>query len=528
VNQRKRNVTLVVICLMLATFAHAQAPAAQPSYSNPVIAGDYPDPSIIRTGDDYWATATGSEWAPVYPILHSHDLVNWKLVGSVFPDPPSWAEGSFWAPEISEYKGKFYVFYTARKRGGPLCVASASSDAPAGPYHDNGPLMCQEDGSIDAFPVIDENGVRYLIWKEDGNSRNQPTPLWAQPLSEDGTTLIGEPKEILRNERTSWEGGVVEGPFVLRRNGHFYIFYSGNACCGLKCNYALGVARSEKLLGPYEKSPRNPLVRSNSTWKCPGHGSVVTDQQGRTFLLYHAYGARDFIFVGREAVLDEISWGADNWPTINGNNGVSVRAISPLGAVQRADNNFLDHFESRELLPGWQWPQGHRPVITLTTENEGVISLAPGSGERNDRLAAVLARPTLAGNYVATTSILTGSLVAGAEAGLAAFGDLKNAMGVSIATDGITLWERRNGRTTTMSKLPAVNATQVQLRMAVKKGYELQFAFSADGKKWTPIGNKLQGVSLAPWDRSIRVAIFSGGAGQIPAKFGYVRIVTEP
>src|SRR5262249_22134637 len=93
--------------VMLATVCWAVpiARAAMDSgaaYSNPVLAGDYPDPSVIRVGKDFWAAATSSEWGPQFPILHSRDLVNWKIIGAVFPKRPGWATGNFWAPEISE------------------------------------------------------------------------------------------------------------------------------------------------------------------------------------------------------------------------------------------------------------------------------------------------------------------------------------------------------------------------------------------------------------------------------------------
>src|SRR5215212_172315 len=81
------------------------------TFLNPVLAGDFPDPSVIRVGDDYWATATTSEWAPLFPLLHSRDLVHGEHVGNVFERRPEWAVGNFWAPELFEHKGKFYVYY---------------------------------------------------------------------------------------------------------------------------------------------------------------------------------------------------------------------------------------------------------------------------------------------------------------------------------------------------------------------------------------------------------------------------------
>src|SRR5437764_10658870 len=137
-----------------------------------VLPGDHPDPSVIKIGDTYWASATTSNWMPAFPLLTSKDLVNWKTVGHVFYTLPSWADYYFWAPELSYDKGKVYVYYAAHKKNGNLCVAVARADRPEGPYTDLGPLMCQEDGSIDAFPMRDKDGKLYLIWKEDANSIN--------------------------------------------------------------------------------------------------------------------------------------------------------------------------------------------------------------------------------------------------------------------------------------------------------------------------------------------------------------------
>ena len=123
-------------------------------------------------------------------------------------------------------------------------------------------------GSIDADFIRDETGKPYLIWKEDGNDRQQPTWIYAQELDESGTRVLGGPHRLFRNTE-AWEGGVIEGAYILRRDGWFYLFYSGNACCGESCNYALGVARSKTLLGNWEKNPANPILAANDVWQCP-------------------------------------------------------------------------------------------------------------------------------------------------------------------------------------------------------------------------------------------------------------------
>ncbi|MDQ3135740.1 MAG: glycoside hydrolase family 43 protein, partial [Acidobacteriota bacterium] len=365
---------LLWLCSVAGTLA--QPPA---TFSNPVIAGDFPDPSVIRAGEDYYAATTSGTWAPHFPILHSRDLVNWKVVGHVFQQPPAWTLRDFWAPELITDRGRFFAYYTARRndgkgKKGTLCVAVATAARPAGPYTDHGPLVCQEAGSIDPFVTRDENNRLYLIWKEDGNDRNQPTPIWAQPLSDDGIKLAGKRVEILRNDKP-WERHVIEGSYILRRGGWFYHFYSGNACCGRGCDYALGVARSRKLLGPWEKNSANPILAGNDTWKCPGHGSIVTTLGGRDYLMYHAYHPKDSVYVGRQALLDEVEWGSDGWPTINGGRGPSARARAPFGIVERdAEYAFYDNFDGVRLRAGWQWPQAAEPVWSVDPARLGWLT----------------------------------------------------------------------------------------------------------------------------------------------------------
>jgi beta-xylosidase len=502
--------------LTAAFFFGLTTPAgAQVFYKNPVIAGDHPDPSIIRVGKDYWATCTSSAWGPLFPLLHSTDLVNWEQTGAVLSRRPDWATGDFWAPEISEFNGKYFVYFVARQRDGRLSVAVATADQPGGPYTAHDPIVAQPDGSIDPAPVMDTNGVRYLIWKEDGNSRSQPTPIWLQRLSDDGTKLVDAPHELIRND-VAWEGGVVEGPFILRRHGWFYLFYSGNGCCGTDCSYALGVARSRSLLGPWEKNPANPILAGNETWKCPGHGSIVQDQQGRYFFLYHAYSTAGTIFTGREGMLDEVKFGADDWPTINNGNGPSQQAISPLGAAQKVSGgSYADDFTGNNLESGWQWPQGREPVHR---QQNGKLLLAAG-GRGTNFLAAVLARSTTAADYTATATLETKLLKPGSAAGLCAFGDAENAMGAAFCDGQIITWRRDRGEAQQLAQQPAPAAPKLYMRLTARHGYHFQLAVSADGEKWIPCGDAADAKNLPPWDRSVRLALTVGGSAQAEGTF---------
>ena len=463
--------------------------------------------------------------------------MNWRLVGNVFQTPPSWSAGSYWAPEIAEDRGRFFVYYTARRRNGPLCVAVADADRPQGPYTDRGPLVCQEVGSIDAAAVRDENGRRYLVWKEDGNSRKLPTPLWAQRLSENGTGLIGEKREILRNQ-APWEAHLIEGPFILRRGGWFYLFYSADACCGRRCDYKLGVARARKLFGPWERHPANPILAANEHWKCPGHGSLVTDPAGRTFLLYHAYHPIDFEYVGRQGLLDEVTWDSQDWPAINGGRGpsgpVPASARPPSG---RRPSSIEDDFTDLTIAPDWQWPWDQADPPVVDPSRGGWLRLhTPAASTRST--VAIAARPTPAGNYTAATVVDASSLAPGARAGLAAFGNRDNMLGLTIdrplpseaaGTPGsltLTVWQVQKGEAKTLAteRMEASDLVHLQLKASDRTRFD--FAVSPDGQRWKTVAAQAGGAYLPPWDLSPRVALFLSGPPNATARFGVFRLET--
>jgi beta-xylosidase len=487
--------------------------AAQVTYQNPVRAGDYPDPSVIRVDGDYWATATSSEWAPHFPILHSRDLVNWEIKGYVFAEPPKWAKANFWAPEISQDHGKYFVYYTARSiEHNRLAVAVATADRPQGPWTDHGPLVSQDAGSIDAMPFTDAKGQRWLVWKEDGNSKKRPTQIWLQRLSADGLKLVGEIKEIMRNDADSWEGNVVEGPFVLRRGDWYYLFYSGNACCGAKCDYKLGVARAKDMEGPWEKCPANPLLPGNDAWRCPGHGSIVADPTGRLWLLYHSYAAKGFVATGREMLLDEVVFGADGWPSINGGKGPSVRANAPATATPQKDVTLIrDDFSGSALAPGYQWPIGRAPKTELKM---GALVL-----HATDAPATAVQSITVS-SFVAETAVKS---VNGSNAGIVVFGDQANHL--ALVTDGktIRLSNQRRGQSTTVAETPVTTGSgeTIKLRVACVVGNRFRFAIQDKNGKWQEFAAETDGSYLPPWDRGLRTGVYVAGPSGTSASFDY-------
>jgi len=493
-------------------------------YRNPVHPGDFPDPTLIRVGPrDFFATTTSTDWAPQFPLLHSRDLVHWKSVGAVFQNRPEWSIGKHWAPDLSAHGGRYFLYYVGHKRGGSLSIAVATADRPAGPYVDHGPLVGQAAGSIDPMAFTDSDGTRYLLWKEDGNAVDRPTPVWAARLSPDGLHVVGEPVELLRND-CAWEGEVVEAPFVLQRGEWYYLFYSGNACCGDECAYAVGVARARSVLGPWEKYAANPILAGNSQWKCPGHGSIVIDDEGRSFLLYHAYARDAATFVGRQALLDEVTWQTDGWPAIQAGRGPSSRASVPFFRSSGSTTSGIvyDDFAGDVLGPEWQWPQFGRPGIAFERNAGGIRSLVLGvPTASHDPLAAVVGRSLRSGSFMATTTVM---LDGAGQAGLAAYGDRKHALGIALRGERIIVWQRKSGVVNELASASA-KRSRVYLRMIARGGTSFRFHYSADGKRWTALGPTLDGADLPPWDRGVRVALTVGGAPYARARFAFLRIV---
>jgi beta-xylosidase len=289
------------------------------------------------------------------------------------------------------------------------------------------------------------------------------------------------------------------------------------------------VARARKLLGPWEKNPGNPILRGNETWKCPGHGSIVSDQKGRDFLFYHAYHARDFVYVGREALLDEVKWGAGGWPNINSGRGPTGRAASPLGARERnAEYSFYDEFNGPGLMRGWQWPQSAEPVARIDPANGGWLLLSSKAAARpGDMLAAVVARSTTVGDYVATAQVNLSGMKEGQFAGMHAFGDLDNALGVAVGSGKVVTFKREKSVDTIVGNADAPVSQDIWLRLTARDGHRFRFAMSANGRDWKSIGEEMEGQYLPPWDRGVRVALSSGGTQGAIARFGSLRIAAS-
>ena len=283
----------------------------QPTFTNPVYGGDFPDPFVLKAGDTYHAYATNGAGKQVQ-TLTSRDLVHWQPGPDALPKVGSWTfNGETWAPEVLKRSDESYVlYYTATK-----CIGRAVARRPLGPFVDAAKesLVCQSSlgGSIDPSPFRDDDGKLFLLWKNDGNAIGAPTQIYSQRLSPDGLRLVGRRTTIEKND-VAWEGSIVEGPMLWKHDGRYLLFYSGNVYSG--AGYAVGYATCASPLGPCNDAPENPILETTCEARGPGHNALIEDAAGQTWIVYHAW---DAAYTKRQLWIDRLDW-RDGKPVVNG------------------------------------------------------------------------------------------------------------------------------------------------------------------------------------------------------------------
>jgi Beta-xylosidase len=377
------------------------------TFINPVIAQDLADPSIIRIGKDYYVTGTSSEWAPFYPIYKSTDLVNWKQIGHAFDEKPEWTTNSFWAPELYQLNGKTYLYYTARRKSdNKSYIGVAIADSPESEFKDFGPIIIHGNEAIDAF-VIEEKGQLYISWKAYGLDQ-RPIEILMSKLSSDGLTLEGEPVTLLKDVK----GVGIEGQCMFKRGDYFYILYSENGCCGPSSDYAVCIARSKEVTGPYEIYSNNPILHGgNKDFLSCGHGTMVTLPDSRMYYICHAYQEGERFYNGRQPILQEMVINNDNWVEFVNESNKEDKSFPSLthtlpfkGKKQNSQKEFVDNFNSKTLNVEWTW---NYPYSDVSTEIKGGKLYLTGESKGNYPENSVLClRPSFS-NYTVETKLST-------------------------------------------------------------------------------------------------------------------------
>ncbi|SDE17408.1 family 43 glycosylhydrolase [Glycomyces harbinensis] len=336
-------VTAAVLGVLAIGPPVAADPGDEPgTYANHImddLADAFSDPSIIQGKDGYWyayATQTslrkdnrGGEWDDQYfmPIMRSADLVDWEYVGEVFSrdNHPHWRDFDktyYWAPDVRYMNGRYYLYYAAAGGGGPRNqIGLATAPTPAGPWTDIGqPVIAEDDGAnqIDPAVFVDDDGSKYLYY---GSFKN--AGVRAVELNAEGTAPVGESVQVVGARQG-------EAPYVVEREGWYYLFYSGLGCCEReKGGYPVFVGRSESPLGPFTDAegdsltglyPGGTIVNSpnGNRWVASGHSANVVDHSGQDWILVNGFDRfeEDLTWGGRPTLMDRLDW-VDGWPTVN-------------------------------------------------------------------------------------------------------------------------------------------------------------------------------------------------------------------
>ena len=339
-----KKTIIIMLLIQLSFLANAQyqintTEKGAGFYLNPIFAGDYPDPSLLREGNDFYIVHSSFDYYPGLLIWHSKDLINWTPVTHALRK----YVGSVWAPDLIKHKNKFYIYFPAN---GTNYVVT--SDKISGPWSEPIDLKV---GNIDPGHVTDESGKRYLYFSGGGYV----------PLSDDGLSVTGELKQAYNGWTIPREWSIecfcLEGPKLFKKGNYYYLLMAQGGTAGPPTSHMVVAARSRSPFGPWENSPYNPVIHTNDIsdkWWSTGHGTLFDDPNGKWWMVFHGY-ENGYSNMGRQSLLQPMEWTNDGWfKTPDGiKTGDPIK--KPEGAVTLPSFSLNDNFDGDKLKPQWQF-----------------------------------------------------------------------------------------------------------------------------------------------------------------------------
>ena len=321
------------------------------TYQNPILFADYSDPDVIRVGDDFFLISSSFNYVPGIPVLHSKDLVNWKIIAHVFcQQTPSERfksvqhGGGVWAPSLRYHKGEFYIYYPDPDEG----IYMVKAKQAGGPW--STPLLVKKvKGWIDPCPFWDNDGKAYLVNGLAASRSGIKSTLIINRMSEDGTTLLDDGVIVFDGHSGH---PTVEGPKIYFRNGFYYILAPAG---GVGKGWQLAL-RSKNIYGPYEE--KIVLEQGKSPVNGPHQGALVETQTGENWFLHF----QDLDAYGRVVHLQPVKW-VNDWPIIGidqDGNGIGEPVLSckkpNVGkSYKQTTPQESDEFNENSLGLQWQW-----------------------------------------------------------------------------------------------------------------------------------------------------------------------------
>jgi len=468
------------------------------TYVNPILPGDYPDPSLVRVGRAYYMTNTPGTAVPGLMVWHSRDLVNWRPLGPALTK----SLGDVWAPDISWRDGEFAIYFPAfvtdpdgTKRQTNFVVTAKD---PAGPWSEPIDLRV---GGIDPCPVTDEAGNKLLYLSGGMMVR----------LSADGRKTEGRPAKVYDGWPIPPEWNIecfcLESPKLFRRGKYYYIVSAQGGTAGPSTSHMAVVARAETPAGPWTNMPANPLLRTrlrSESWWSQGHGTILEAADGTWWMMYHGYanGHRE---LGRSPLLVPVEWTADGWPRIPAGTDPGAPLRKPAGENVGHGFPLSDGFEGGALGPQWRrWGAG--AASGAIRVDEGALRVrAEGSSAGGGAMATVM---PLNRSYETQVEVET---PAAAEAGLLLLYDGEFFGGLSVKAGKIVSYLR--GRPWETLEAPR---RRIVLRLRVVE-HDAELSYRSGDGPWTKLEGGLERSgyhheTFRTWG-TLKIALFAAGAG---------------
>lgn len=475
-------------------------------FLNPVMAGDHPDPTILKDGADYYMTFTSFEAYPGLVLWHSRDLVNWQPIGPALSKPL----GSVFAVDLCKHSGRYFIYVPVYPtslstiKDGQARIYVIHADRVEGPWSE--PVDLGIVGYIDPGHVVGEDGRRYLFLSGVGRVR----------LRDDGLATDGPIEHVYDGwqypEEWIVEAFALEGPKVFRRGEWFYLVSAVGGTAGPPTGHMVIAARSRSIHGPWENAPHNPVVRTrdaNERWWSRGHASLVEGPDGSWWMVYHGF-ENGYRTLGRQMLLEPVEWTPDGWFRATGGD-LSTPLRKPRGGTQLPHGIAKsDDFAAPAFGTRWSFYQPGLEELARARFEDGALVLA-GKGTSPLDCSPLAA---LVGDQAYEVSVDL-ELVGSVEGGLLLF--YSSRLFCGMGHDGRAMATYRSGMRSFWAE-PAPEARRIRLKI-VNDRHIITAYYSADGVAWTRHGLRMEtsGYHTNTADElvSLRPALFACGQGRV-------------
>lgn len=475
-------------------------------YRNPVLHADYSDPDVCTVGEDYFLTASSFNCTPGLPILHSKDLVNWKIVNYAlkkvepveYYNEPRHGKG-VWAPSIRFHEGVYYIYWGDPDFG----IFMVKTRDPYGEW-DKPVLVKAGKGMIDPCPLWDDDGRVYLAHAWAGSRAKFNSVLTVCELNKEGTAVISDP--VLVFDGNDGVNHTIEGAKFYKRNGFYYLFAPAG---GVVSGWQL-VMRSKDVYGPYEA--RIVMAQGETDINGPHQGGWVDTPAGESWFLHF----QDKGAYGRVLHLNPMKW-VNDWPVIGvDRDGDGCGAPVSRYRKPKTDKTYpietpveSDEFDTRKLGLQWEWHANYQDVFGFTT-NMGYAriygyELSPHF-KNFWEVPNLLMQKFPAEEFTATAKLKVSAKDDGQLSGLIIMGWDYSWIGVEKQGEKFLLKQAvckdaEQGNLEQVSTLAVLEPSrkfeaglfpnyerEIYIRVHVDKGAYCRFSYSLDGKKFTEAG----------------------------------------